>query len=169
MALNVHLMIIDPQNDFMGEDDGTPYQVALASGRVLKASLSVQGGVSDVGRLATLVKRVGHRLEDIHITLDSHRVIDVAHPGMWRDQDGKPPGHFKIIFHDDIANGIWTPRNPGYRERMLHYTAELEVRGKYLLIIWPEHCLIASWGHNVHTDLMTVLMDWERLFMSTAQ
>ena len=55
MALNVHLMIIDPQNDFMGEDDGSPYQVTMTSGRVLKASLSVKGGVSDVGRLAKLV------------------------------------------------------------------------------------------------------------------
>ena len=162
MALNAHLLIIDPQNDFMGEDDGTPYSVALANGKTLKASLSVKGAVSDVGRLALLVKRVGDRLEDIHITLDSHRVIDVAHPGMWRDQSGRPPEHFKIIRHDDIANGIWNPRNPVFRERMLRYTATLESQGKYLLIIWPEHCLIGSWGHNVHTDLMAVLMEWER-------
>ena len=171
MALNVHLMIIDPQNDFMGEDDGSPYQVTMTSGRVLKASLSVKGGVSDVGRLAKLVKRVGHRLEDIHITLDSHRVIDVAHPGMWRDQNGKPPAHFTIIRHDDVMNNIWNPRYPELllkkkkitlREHMLRYTAALETAGKYLLIIWPEHCRIGSWGHNVYDELMDVLMDWER-------
>ena len=160
--LKVHLMIIDPQNDFMGEDDGSPYRVRTTNGTALAASLAVKGAVSDMTRLARMVDRIGPRLEDIHVTLDSHRVIDVAHSGMWRDANGKPPAPFTLILHDDIANGIWNTRNPAHRERMLRYADTLETQGKYKLIIWPEHCLIGSWGHNVLAIAMRSFTQWER-------
>lgn len=161
-SIKVHLVIVDPQNDFMGNDDGLPYAVSLKDGTFLTVSLPVKGAVSDMRRLAKLINRVGPRLDDIHVTLDSHRVIDVAHAGMWVDSNGKPPAPFTLIRHDDIVNGIWQPRNPAYRKRMLDYTKALESGGNYLLIIWPEHCLIGTWGHNVQVDLMKVLAKWEK-------
>lgn len=160
-ALKVHLFIVDPQNDFMGNDDGTSYSIALADGNTLAATLPVKGGVSDMKRAAKLIDRTGHKLDDVHVTLDSHRKIDVAHAGMWRDENGRPPAPFTLIRHDDIRNGIWQPRNPGLRKRMLVYTESLEKQGKYLLIIWPDHCLIGSWGHNVQVDLAFALNGWE--------
>lgn len=161
-SMKIHLVIVDPQNDFMGNDDGLPYAVSLKDGTSLTASLPVKGAVSDMHRLARLISRVGPRLDDIHVTLDSHRVIDVAHAGMWTDGIGKQPAPFTLIRHDDIVNGIWQPRNPAYRKRMLDYTKALESGGNYLLIIWPEHCLIGTWGHNVQVDLMKVLTRWEK-------
>ncbi len=161
-SIKIHLVIVDPQNDFMGNDDGLPYAVSLKDGTSLTASLPVKGAVSDMRRLAKLIERIGPRLDDIHVTLDSHRVIDVAHGGMWVDGTGKHPAPFTLIRHDDIVNGIWQPRNPAYRKRMLDYTKALESGGNYLLIIWPEHCLIGTWGHNVQIDLMKVLTRWER-------
>lgn len=161
-SIKVHLVVIDPQNDFMGLDDGLPYSVPLKSGTSLTATLPVKGAVSDMRRLAKLIERVGLRLDDIHVTLDSHRVIDVGHPGFWMDAKGKSPDPIKLIFHDDIVNGIWQPRNPDYRKRMLDYTKALETGGNYLLTVWPEHCLIGTWGHNVQVDLMKTLVKWER-------
>lgn len=161
-SMKVHLVIVDPQNDFMGNDDGSPYTVSLKDGMSLVATLPVKGAVSDMHRLAKLIERVGPRFDDIHVTLDSHRVIDVAHPGMWVDDTGKQPMPFTLIRHDDIVNGIWQPRNPAYRKRMLDYTKTLELGGNYLLIIWPEHCLIGTWGHNVQVDLMKALTRWEK-------
>ncbi len=161
--LKVHLVIIDGQNDFMGNDEGSPYSVKLADGKMLIATLPVKGAVSDMKRLAKMIDRVGHRLEDIHATLDSHRVIDVAHGGMWRDENGKSPSPFMPITSNDIVNHIWTPRNPNLRQRMIDYTRTLEATGEnYLLIIWPEHCLIGTWGHNVQADLAEALLRWER-------
>src|SRR3989344_2568231 len=160
--LRVHLVIIDPQNDFMGNDDSTPYSVKLADGRSLTATLPVKGAVSDMKRLAAMVNRLAPKVEDIHVTLDSHRVIDVAHAGMWRDENGKYPNPFTLITSNDISNGIWTPRNPNLRRRMLAYAQALEAGGSYLLIIWPEHCLIGTWGHNVQADLAESLLRWER-------
>jgi nicotinamidase/pyrazinamidase len=145
--MKAHLVIIDPQNDFMDQKGAT---------------LPVTGAIKDMERVGLMVNRIGARLDDIHVTLDSHRVIDVAHPGFWRDQNGHSPFPFTIISHDDVKNGIWTPRSQGYQAQMLRYTAALAAGGKFPLMIWPEHCLIGSWGHNVVDILKLRLNDWER-------
>ena len=143
--LNVQLLIIDPQNDFM---EG--------------GSLAVDGATADMQRLAALLNRVGGKLADIHVTMDSHHLIDVAHPGMWRDADGNNPAPFTMIGSDDIKNGIWLPRNRGLVQRMADYAQALEADGKYPLMVWPEHCVIGTPGHNVQPDLMNALAQWER-------
>lgn len=145
--MNAHLMIIDPQNDFMD---------------TANAALPVPGAVGDMRRVAALIDRVGRRLTDIHVTLDSHRVIDVAHPGMWMDAAGNSPAEYTIITAADIEKGIWSPRAPSLRKRMLAYARALESGGKYPLMIWPEHCVIGTEGHNVQGDLMEALKRWER-------
>lgn len=162
--LKAHLVIIDPQNDFMDiiANKGDPVGLALPDGTQFRSTLPVPGALADMGRVAGMVKRIGKRLADIHVTLDSHRVIDVAHPGFWRDSDGKTPAPFTMITNDQIKSGMWSPRNQAYRQRMLDYTAALESAGKFTLMIWPEHCLIGSWGHNVVDTLRTELAKWER-------
>ena len=147
MSLKVHLVVIDPQKDFMDDSD---------------SSLSVAGANEDMKRLTAFIKRTSRKLEDIHVTLDSHRVIDVGHPGFWRDQNGNSPAPFTLIAADDVKNGIWTPRNIAYRKRMLDYTAALEAGKKYQAIVWPEHCIIGSPGHNIQADLLFELKEWER-------
>lgn len=145
--MKAHLMIIDPQNDFMD-----------AQG----AALPVPGATEDMKRVATLIDRIGRKLTDIHVTLDSHRVIDVAHPGFWEARDGKQPPPFTIVSAADIRNAVWSPRVPSLRKRMIDYAEALENGGKYPLMVWPEHCVIGTPGHNVQPDLMNALVRWER-------
>ena len=78
--LKVHLFIVDPQNDFMGQDDGTPLSEKLGGGTTRTASLAVPRGVSDMRRMAKLIDRIGQKLDDIHVTLDSHHTMHIAHP-----------------------------------------------------------------------------------------
>lgn len=151
-ALKVHLVVIDPQVDFMD---------------LPGSSLPVTGATEDMKRLAQLIGRVGHKFEDIHVTLDSHHTIDVGHPGMWRDRDGNMPNPFTMIFAKDIENGIWTPRDPALRGRMLAYANTLEKNGKYILMVWPEHCKIGTPGHNVEANLSKALEVWERKEFAT--
>lgn len=142
----IHLVIIDPQNDFCD---------------IPGATLPVPGADADMKRLATFVDRVGHKLDDIHVTLDSHRLIDVAHPAFWMNQSGKQPNPFTLISAADLDAGIWTTRNPGFRSRALAYAKELEsTAGHYKICIWPPHCLIGTWGHNVHSVLNESLQRW---------
>lgn len=124
--LNIHLVLIDPQNDFCD---------------LPGATLPVTGAVADCKRLAKLITRVGHKLEDIHVTMDSHRLIDIAHPAFWMNLNGQQPAPFTMITDKDIEAGIWTPRNPAFRGRALSYTKALEATGKYTLIIWPAQSL----------------------------
>lgn len=144
--MRVHLLVIDPQNDFMDYPD---------------SSLPVPGANADMNRLAAMIRRVGPKFADIHATLDSHRVIDVGHPGMWRNSRGDKPAPFTIISADDIENDVWTPRSHAHRRRLLAYARTLEKQGNYPLMVWPEHCLIGTPGHNVHAELMAALQEWE--------
>ncbi|MBU4331918.1 hypothetical protein KKD19_00630 [Patescibacteria group bacterium] len=141
----IHLLIIDPQNDFCDIDGAT---------------LPVSGADEDMKRVAAIVNRIGSKLEDIHVTLDSHRLVDIAHPTWWRDQNGEQPTPYTIISADDIENGIWTPRDPDSRKRTLEYARQLEATGKYQICVWPPHCLIGTWGHNVQSDVNNALQRW---------
>ena len=147
MPTKVRLLVIDPQVDFC---DG-PANGALA----------VPGAWADMERLAAMIDRLGPRIDDIDVTLDSHHTIDIAHPGWWVDRQGANPRPFTLITAADVQAGVWSPRNPGWRQRSLDYVRELEANGKYTLLVWPPHCLIGSPGHAVHPGLFEALRRWE--------
>ena len=143
--LRAHLVIIDGQNDFCD---------------LPGATLPVPGADADMRRIAAMVRRVGHKLDDIHCTMDSHRQLDIAHPAFWMNQLGNQPAPFTLITVKDVEGGIWVPRNPAFRPRVLAYVKALEATGKYVLCIWPPHCLIGTWGHNIHSELNAALQEW---------
>lgn len=146
--MNIHLLTIDPQNDFCAPTPG--------------GSLFVPGANEDMKRLAAMIDRVGSNLNDIHVTLDSHRVVDIAHPVFWIDSDGKHPDPFTIISLEDVKQGIWQTSIPGFTARALDYVTQLDVNGRYPLCIWPEHCIIGSWGHAIYPAVSDALINWER-------
>ena len=163
--LKVHLVVIDGQNDFMGNDDGTPYSLNLANGNTFAATLPVKGAVSNMKRLTAMIDRVGHKIDDIHATMDSHHIIDVGHPGMWRDENGNSPNPWTTFSSQDLINNIWTTRNPKNRQRMIDYELFLEAsKNKYPHMIWPEHCIIGTWGHNFQIDLAQAMTRWARKY-----
>jgi len=155
--MNIHLLVIDPQVDFMDKPG---------------SALPVTGATADMQRLAKMIGRIGHKFDDIHVTMDSHRTIDVGHPGMWVNEQGKNPSPFTIISVDDLKAGIWRPRKHQAKptqlggqtlgQYMLEYAKQLEAGGQYPLMVWPEHCLIGSPGNAVQADLLSALQQWER-------
>jgi nicotinamidase-related amidase len=145
--LKVHLVVIDPQNDFMD---------------IPNAALPVTGATEDMKRVSKLIDRVGPKLTDIHVTLDSHRRISIERPSWWMDQDGKQPPPFTMILAKDVESGIWTPRNPQVRERTIKYLHDLEASpDNYHHMVWTHHCEIGSSGHNVYAPLMDSLNRWQ--------
>ena len=142
----IHLLIIDPQNDFCDPTHG---------------SLYVPGADKDMQRLARCVDRIQNRLSDIHVTLDSHHLIDIAHPTFWRDSRGNEPTPFTQITANDLRSGRWITRLPSARQRAINYLEELERNNRYPHTIWPPHCLIGSAGHNVYQPLFDSLSRWE--------
>ena len=144
--MKIHLVVIDPQNDF-----STP-----------RGSLFVQGADQDMARLALMVKRLGRKLDDIHITMDSHRKVDISHPMWWKDGAGKHPSPFTMITADDVDAGRWTTTQPSAYSRSLKYLKALEAGKRYPHVVWPEHCLIGDEGHNVHKDVAEAVHEWEQ-------
>ncbi len=143
----IQLLIVDPQNDFCD---------------ISGAALPVPGAAADLQRLAELIGREGAGIDAIHVTLDSHHPLDIAHPWAWRDEAGRPPPPFTVIDAEAIVAGRWRMCDPARRAKGLEYVTALAARGRYPLMIWPEHCLIGSWGHNVYAPLFAALNDWTR-------
>lgn len=149
--MTTHLVVIDPQKDF-----------CLKTG-----ALSVPGADADMDRLATMVRRISKKLDDISVTLDSHHLCDVAHPIFWKGKDGKHPAPFTIISAQDVRDGVWRPSMIGLTKRMIDYTSSLEKSKRYPLCIWPPHCLIGSVGAAVYDALFGALNYWAETEFAT--
>lgn len=108
-----------------------------------------------------MVNRIGPKLNDIHVTLDSHHQIHIAHPLFWKDSKGNHPDPFTLISVADVEHGKWTTTSPGLYRRGLDYVKSLEKNGRYVLCIWPPHCLIGTPGHNIVQPLLDALLKWE--------
>lgn len=155
----MHLLIIDPQNDFC--DLPEEYRPRLPSGELGAPSLPVPGAHHDMLRLARLIERAGAGLNQVTITLDSHQHLDIAHPTFWQAAGGEPVSPFTEISAEDVKSGRYVPRLPGAKARALAYLETLEQQGRYRHMVWPVHCEIGSWGHNVHGALRAAYNGWE--------
>ncbi|EIJ43478.1 hypothetical protein BegalDRAFT_2636 [Beggiatoa alba B18LD] len=143
--MNLQFLIIDPQNDFANP----------------KGNLFVAGADKDSERLAAMLKRHLDKIDDIHVTLDSHHWVDIAHPVFWVDSKGNHPAPFTTITVDDVQTGKWRTTQPNCQARALNYVQALKTGGRYDLTIWPPHCLIGHYGHNVVDPIAKTLIEWE--------
>lgn len=144
------LLIIDPQIDFC-EPQGALY---------------VKGAEEDSARLGKMISRSLDSLDDIRITLDSHQPVHIAHPLCWVDKDGNHPTPFTIISEEDVEgkNPKWTAFNPAWRQRQIDYVKALKAGGRYVLCIWPPHCLIATPGAAVTAPIAEAVRQWQDTF-----
>ena len=144
----LEFLIVDPQNDFCD----------------LNGQLFVPGADEDSKRLADTIKRLRDKIGHISVTLDTHRLIDIAHPIFWVDPDGKHPDPFTLITKKDLENGLWCTTDSNHMERAAYYVDELQKNDRYALCIWPPHCLLGSWGHNIVKPVYDALIEWEENF-----
>lgn len=152
MALNVQLISIDPQKDFTNPN----------------GALFVPGGDENAKRTGKMIKRLATKLNDIHITMDSHSIVDIAHPIWFVDENGNAPNPFTIITANDLETGTWRTRQRNAAARTLKYVKALETSGRYPHCIWPEHCIIGTWGHTLNDDFIDGVHTWERTRYATA-
>ncbi len=143
------LLIIDTQVDFCHPD----------------GALFVPGADQDVERMASLIRRNAGQIDHIVVTLDTHHLIDIAHPLFWRsaaeaDANWQHPAPFTRITAADVEAGRWVPLFSPDRARQ--YVRELEADGQFDHFIWPEHCLVGSRGAALHDTLLDALKDWTR-------
>jgi nicotinamidase-related amidase len=139
------LLIIDPQNDFCDR----------------QGTLFVPGAEEDMLRLAGFIDSARHQLGEVVVTLDSHPSVAIERPTFWIRGDGGPVAPFTQITHAQVAAGEYTPIDASLRPKVLSYLQSLESQGRYKLMVWPVHCVVGAWGHNIDGAVLEAVGRWE--------
>jgi len=103
---------------------------------------------------------MGDKVDEIIITLDTHNRIHIAHGIFWTSESGQSPPPFTAIKEADILSRKWVPKDPSYTEYCEGYCRALEETDKQSLVIWPEHCIIGTQGHNVVDCINEAIAKW---------
>ncbi|MCA1960650.1 MAG: hypothetical protein LDL33_07630 [Desulfomonile sp.] len=143
----VCLVVVDCQNSF-----------CIPGFELFVAGRSGTGAVDDNVRLCEFIYRNLNVITEIHLTMDTHRTMQIFHPLFWVDAQDRNPQPMTIISAADVEEGLWKP-NPtltdgltgrnyeGLQSYVLYYVRQLEATGKYALIIWPYHAILGGIGH----------------------
>lgn len=149
-----HLLIIDPQVDFMDLPGST---------------LPVAGASADMERLAAFIDATASRIGRITVTLDTHELHDIGHPVFWRTAEGRTPAPFTPVSVEDVERGRIDAADPANREHVRGYLRALRDGQRYGHMIWPVHCQIGSPGHAIHPAVLRAINDWESRTGTPAQ
>jgi nicotinamidase-related amidase len=138
------LVIIDPQNDFCDQ----------------RGSLYVEGAAADVRRLSAHIANSGGEYTDIFISLDSHDIAAIFHPAFWTDGDGNRPAPFTQISSGGFASGRWRVASASNEKQAERTFAAMKKAGVDAVTVWPEHCVVSTWGHQIADGLRDSLRVW---------
>ncbi|MBU7573332.1 MAG: cysteine hydrolase [Hydrogenophaga sp.] len=144
--MRTKLLIIDPQNDFCDIEG---------------AALPVTGARDDLRRLARFIDAQAARLSDITVTLDSHASVAVERTSFWLTREGEAVAPFTFITAASVAAGEHRPRDARLTGQVMAMLDQLATAGKQGMVVWPVHCVTATWGHNIQSDLANSLAAWE--------
>ena len=142
----IRLLVIDPQNDFMD---------------IPGATLPVPGASADMARLAGFMDAMRERIDDMVITLDSHASVGIERTTFWTMPDGAAVARFTQITAADVRSGKYLPRYWARRAQVIDYLVALEAAGERRLMVWPVHCVLGAWGHNINERVAGSIANWE--------
>ena len=121
--------------------------------------MPIDGAEKDSERTAAMIRTYCDEIDEIYVTLDSHHRNHIAHGIFWENEQGEHPKPYTLIRHADVGTKWW-PRDRRQMAWCLEYTAQLSENNRFMLCIWPEHCLIGSTGHAVVPVLNDALQYW---------
>ena len=134
------LLIIDPNNDFADS----------------RGSLYVPHADKSIEAIAQYIAK--NDPEAIAISLDTHRRYHVGHCAYWQGEGVKP---FANVHAKDVERGAIIPTFAP-KEQVLTYLRAMESQGK-AHTLWPEHCLVGSWGWALPDVLVQAINAWDEL------
>lgn len=134
------LLIIDPNNDFADS----------------RGSLYVPHADKSIEAIAQYIAE--NDPEAIAISLDTHRRYHVGHCAYWQGEGVKP---FANVHAEDVERGAIIPTFAP-KAQVLTYLRAMERQGK-THTLWPEHCLVGSWGWALPDVLVQAISAWDDL------
>jgi nicotinamidase-related amidase len=144
--MQASLLLIDPQNDFCD---------------LPGAALPVPGADADMQRAAAFLHSVQASISDVVITLDTHPTVAIERTSFWKQGNGEPLQPFTEITEHAVRDRQYVPRNEALLPEVLRYLQALEAGRRYKLMVWPIHCVLGTWGHNIHSALAAEIAAWE--------
>jgi nicotinamidase/pyrazinamidase len=144
MKSDILLLIIDMQNDFCAPS----------------GALYVKGAEEDTRRTGRFIIKNLENIDHIVLTQDNHHVVDISHPAFWEDRNGKHPEPFTEIKSNSVLEGLWIPRYQ--KDKAIEYIRKLENQGEFPHVIWPEHCIIGSYGAAIAEEVLEPVKNWAR-------
>jgi nicotinamidase-related amidase len=179
------LLIIDPQKDFTDDNRATLSAKAPYSG-----TLQVTGARADYVRIGRLIDETHGEsndgtpfahIDEIHVSLDTHTINHIGHYGYWQVDKADGNGFVDAVnIIDDwpllIINDkgeitsekpsqnkyTYRAKNPDLREYTMKYLQKHnQVKG--VSVIWAQHCIEKSSGHQVADILKKSLDDFSKL------
>jgi nicotinamidase-related amidase len=127
-------------------------------------------------RLAQWLSHNLQAVQSITVTLDSHASVGIERTTFWLQANGTPVEPFTVITAADVQAGRYVPREragvpfngidavngqtPRHAQAVAYLHA-LEAGGQRTLVVWPVHCVLGTWGHNIHSGLAYAIAQWE--------
>ncbi|MDO8622313.1 MAG: nicotinamidase [bacterium] len=153
----VHVVGIDWNKDF-----------CFPEGTLYVAGRSGTGAMDDAARFAEFLYRNAGLITDVTMTMDTHFLFQIFFPSFWLDANGDPLTPHTLV----VAEGGLLV-NKGLDGKTIHasvlpnpamapmlgvpyewlckqarfYCEELTRGGKYVLYLWPYHCILGTDGH----------------------
>lgn len=156
-SARVHVVGIDVQKDF-----------CFPEGTLYVAGRSGTGAMDDSARFAEFLYREAGVITDITMTMDTHFLFQIFFASFWVDESGEPLSPHTIIVPENgrLANKSLAGKticadvkpNPAMApmlgvdyawlvRQVQFYCEELGKGGKYVLYLWPFHCILGTDGH----------------------
>jgi nicotinamidase-related amidase len=168
------LLIIDPQNDFT--------DIPFTDGETIikQGSLSVPNAYKDYGHLVHLLTHIGDKIDEIHVSLDTHTEQHIGHPKFWKQTNGTdiPNSIYMLKFENDTVTGnnilaklnvaadfpliTVVPKDDDLsllkyvKEYIKWFDTEENTHGQRPFI-WFQHCIEGTGGHKVNSTLKSAL------------
>lgn len=143
------LSIIDAENDFC--DLPEEYR-PIINGVRYTPSLPITGAHEDCKRIASFINEAD--IDAIELFQDTHLELDMGHISAWMYADGSGLTESRRITLDDLTSGNIIHRIDNVR--MIKYLDIVQE-----IYAWPVHCKKATFGQNIHQDIMTACTTWE--------
>ncbi|HEY4488175.1 MAG TPA: isochorismatase family protein [Candidatus Paceibacterota bacterium] len=156
----VGALCVDMQNDFMGLDDGSPYEEKVQGQFSYSAALAVKGGLSASKRAGAFIRAAIEKIRRVVRTSDAHRRQHIAHPYGWLTNEARQISPFAEVTLDQLVRNEIRLKDSNTFGRVSDYLAKLESRGKRHRI-WPPHCIVTTWGQATERTIGNAIEEWE--------
>lgn len=148
----VVLFICDPQNDY--SDEG---------------SIPIPNANADSNRIYDMIKDHMDDILEIYVSLDSRHRTHISNAISWVNKKGDIPEPFTIITANEVNKGKWKARQRSSQQDFVDYVSKVEANSRLPFTIWPDHCLIGTWGQAVMPQINEALQDWAAHRLTTVE